>query len=271
MTEEAEVATIHNSAGADYAFLEGGRAFSSGVIALPGFEIVRARFARLLPIAEGFEAIAAHLRERHRPLTALCAAELRSTAPVGPADFGAFNAGWVEVLARWGLFRNDLNPVARSNVCPVHDAPAQPGFHAFSYTVPTSTAHAGFLTTSDHAADAPGPRSFVIAGYADWEPGTPFPEGIVAYRDTSPAGLARKAACVLDGLQRNAAALGGNWDAVTAIQVYTAHEIGALVAGQFVPRGLARLGIDWHVCRPPLDGLEFEIDVRCVRRELVID
>ncbi|GMV02958.1 MAG: hypothetical protein AMXMBFR52_26140 [Burkholderiales bacterium] len=271
MTEEAELPTIHNSAGADYAFLEGGRAFSSGVIALPGFEIVRARFARLLPIAEGFEAIAAHLRERHRPLTALCAAELRSTAPVGPADFGAFNTGWVEVLARWGLFRNDLNPVARSNVCPVHDAPAQPGFHAFSYTVPTSTAHAGFLTTSDHAADAPGPRSFVIAGYADWEPGTPFPEGIVAYRDTSPAGLARKAACVLDGLQRNAAALGGNWDAVTAIQVYTAHEIGALVAGQFVPRGLARLGIDWHVCRPPLDGLEFEIDVRCVRRELVID
>ncbi len=265
------MATIHNSAGADYAFLEGGRAFSAGVIALPGFEIVRARFARALPIPEGFEAIGAHLRERHRPLTALCAAELRSPEPVGLAGFGEFNAGWVEVLGRWGLYRNELNPVARCNACPLHDTPAQPVFHAFSYTVPTGAAHAGFLTTSDHAADAPGPRSFVIAGYAEWEQGTPFPEGIVAYRDTSPAGLARKAAFVLDGLQRNTAALGGDWNAVTAVQVYTAHEIGALVPGLFAPRGLARLGIDWHVCRPPVEGLEFEIDVRCVRRELVID
>jgi len=271
VTEAAEVATIHNSAGADYAFLEGGRAFSSGVVALPGFEIVRVRFARPLPIAEGFDAIAAHLRERHRPLTALCAAELRSPAPVGLAGFGDFNAGWVEVLESWGLFRNGRNPVARSNVCPVHDAPAQPVFHAFSYTVPIGAAQTGLLTTSDHAADAPGPRSFVIAGYAEWEQAAAFPEGIVAYRDTSSAGLARKAAFVLDGLQRNTAALGGDWSMVTAVQVYTAHEIGALVAGQFVPRGLARLGIDWHVCRPPIEGLEFEIDVRCVRRELVID
>ncbi|KAA0212177.1 MAG: hypothetical protein DWB43_10290 [Lautropia sp.] len=265
------MATIHNSAGADYAFLEGGRAFSSGVVALPGFEIVRVRFARPLPIAEGFDAIAAHLRERHRPLTALCAAELRSPEPVGLAGFGDFNAGWVEVLESWGLFRNGRNPVARSNVCPVHDAPAQPVFHAFSYTVPVGAAQTGLLTTSDHAADAPGPRSFVIAGYAEWEQAAAFPEGIVAYRDTSRAGLARKAAFVLDGLQRNTAALGGDWSMVTAVQVYTAHEIGALVAGQFVPRDLARLGIDWHVCRPPIEGLEFEIDVRCVRRELVID
>ena len=137
--------------------------------------------------------------------------------------------------------------------------------------VPTGAAHAGLLTTSDHAADAPGPRSFVIAGFLEWDVGTPFPDGIVARGDTSPAGLARKAAFVLDGLERNTAALGGDWKAVTAVQVYTEHDIGALVATQFAPRGLARLGIDWHVCRPPIEGMEFEIDVRCVRRELVID
>jgi hypothetical protein len=271
LLEEAELPTIHNSAGADYAFLEGGLAFSSGVIALPGFEIVRARFARVLPVAEGFEAIAAHLRERHRPLTALCAAELRSPKPFTPGGFGDFNASWVAVLKRWGLYRQELNPVARSNVCPVHEAPQQPGFHAFSYTMPTGAAHAGFLTTSDHAVDAPGPRSFVIAGFAEWAEGTPFPDGIVAHGDTSPAGLARKAGFVLDGLERNTAALGGDWNALTAVQVYTEHEIGALVASHFAPRGLARLGIDWHVCRPPVEGLEFEIDVRCVRRELVVD
>ncbi len=265
------MATIHNSVGADYAFLEGGPPFSSGVIALPGFEIVRARFAHVLPMAEGFEAIAAHLRERHRPLTALCAAELRSPSPFSLGGFGDFNATYVAVLKRWGLYRDELNPVARSNVCPLYDAPAQPGFHAFSYTVPTGAAHAGLLTTSDHAADAPGPRSFVIAGFLEWDVAKPFPDGIVARGDTSPAGLARKAAFVLDGLERNTAALGGDWKAVTAVQVYTEHDIGALVATQFAPRGLARLGIDWHVCRPPIEGMEFEIDVRCVRRELVID
>jgi len=55
------------------------------------------------------------------------------------------------------------------------------------------------------------------------------------------------------------------------VQVYTAHEFGALVGTHFAPRGLARLGLEWHVCRPPVEGLEFEIDVRSVRRELVVD
>lgn len=266
-----EVSTIHNSIAADYAFLAGGLPFSSGVVALAGFEIARARFARVLPMAEGFEAIAAHLRERHRPLSALCAAELRSPRPFTAAGFGEFNAGYVAVLRRWGLLRDELNPVARSNVCPVYDPPPEPGFHAFSYTVPIGSAHSGFLTTSDHAADAPGPRSFVLAGYAEWAEGTPFPDGIVAHGDTSPAGLTRKVGFVLDGLTRNTRVLGGTWASITAIQIYTAHDIGPLVQGEFAPRGLTRLGLDWHVCRPPIEGLEFEVDVRCVRRELVID
>ena len=265
------MSTIHNSVAADYAFLAGGVPFSAGVIALPGFEIVRVRFARILPLAEGFEAIAAHLRERHRPLTALCAAELRSPQPFAPQGFGEFNAGYVAVLRSWGLVRGDLNPVARSNVCPVYDPPPQPGFHAFSYTVPVGTAHSGFLTTSDHAADAPGPRSFVVAGYAEWPEGTPYPDGIVAHGDTSREGLARKVAFVLDGLARHTATLGGTWASITAVQVYTEHDIGPLVASEFAPRRLTRLGLDWHVCRPPVTGLEFEVDVRCVRRELVID
>ena len=57
------MSTLHNSVGRDYAYLPGGLPFSSGVVALPGFEIVRARFARALPIAAGFDAVAAHLRE----------------------------------------------------------------------------------------------------------------------------------------------------------------------------------------------------------------
>jgi len=265
------VATLHNSVGNDYAFLPGGAPFSSGVIALPGYEFVRVRFARPLPVARGFDAIAAHLRGQQRPLTALCAAELRSPLPFTFDGFSEFNAGYVGTLRRWGLVRQEGNPVSRSNVCPVHSPPDEPVFHAFCYTVPAGTAQASVLTTSDHSERAPGPRSFVLAGYAEWAEGTPFPDGIVARGDRSATGLATKAAFVLDTLQQRCTALGGQWEALTAVQVYTEHEIGPLVASEFAPRGLTRLGLHWHPCRPPVEELEFEIDARCVRRELVID
>ena len=44
--------------------------YSGGVVAEPGFEIERVRFHRPVPLAEGFERIAAHLTEAGRPLTA---------------------------------------------------------------------------------------------------------------------------------------------------------------------------------------------------------
>jgi hypothetical protein len=265
------VSTLHNSVGADYAFIAGGAPFSSGVIAAPGFEIVRARFARPLAVGQGFDAIAAHLRERHRPPTALCAAELRSPQPFSFDGFSGFNATYVATLRSWGLLQQDINPVARSNVCPVYEPPQEPVFHAFCYTMPSAAVQAGLLTTSDHSERAPGPRSYVLAGYAEWVEGSAFPEGIVARGDHSVAGLSAKATVVLDTLQRRCTALGGNWQALTAVQVYTEHEIGPLVGPEFAPRGLTRLGLHWYPCRPPMQELELEIDARCVRRELVID
>lgn len=265
------MSTIHNSVGGDYAYLRGGRAFSSGVVALPGFEIARARFARPLGVDDGFEAIAAHLRQRNRPLTALCATELRSPRPFSLEGFGEFNAGYVGVLRQWGLVRDGVIPVARSNACPQCNPPSAPEFHAFSYTIPTGAAHIGFLTTSDHASDAPGPRNFVVSGFAEWLENTAYPDGIVAYRDVSPEGMARKADFVLAGLERNTVALGGLWNAITGVQVYTVHDIGSLIESRFARDGLARLGPQWYYCRPPVDGLDFEVDVRSVRRELVID
>ena len=41
-----------------------------------------------------------------RPLTALCACELRSPAPFTEAGFRAFNKVYVGTLAAWGLFEN---------------------------------------------------------------------------------------------------------------------------------------------------------------------
>jgi hypothetical protein len=47
------------------------------------------------------------------------------------------NRHYVERRAAWGIFRDEVTPVARSNVCSEIDPPATPSFYAFSYTVPS--------------------------------------------------------------------------------------------------------------------------------------
>jgi hypothetical protein len=232
-----------------YAFLEGVFPYSQGVIALPGFAIERARFARPVPMAEGFRRIADFLAFRGRPRTALCAAELRSPRPFSFGGFGDFNRGYVAVLEEWEIFRDGRNPVARSNVAPEVDPPAQPGFHAFCYTVPAPRAAA----------------SFVVAGSGEWPEGSRFPEDIVARGDLSPAGLATKVRWVLDMMSSRLRGLGATWDSASVTQVYTVHDFHALL-----PQIVARAGTSslvWHYCRPPIAELEFEMDLRGVSVE----
>lgn len=143
-----------------YSFIKGGFPYSQGVRAAGSFAIERVRFARPIPVEGGFAAIEAYLASIGRPRTALCAAELRSPKPFSMSGFGEFNKGYVDVLTRWRLFRDGVNPVARSNVAPEIDPPAEPSFYAFCYTVPAPNA---------------GP-SFVIAGSGEWPGGGGFPK-----------------------------------------------------------------------------------------------
>ena len=119
-----------------YRFISHQFQYSGGVAAEPGFRIERACFMRPVPLTEGFDAIEGYLGGIGRPTAALCACELRSPAQFTDAGFVAFNRHYVERLAAWGIFRDEVNPVARSNVCPEIDPPATPSFYAFSYTVP---------------------------------------------------------------------------------------------------------------------------------------
>jgi hypothetical protein len=57
---------------------------------------------------------------------------------------------------------------------------------------------------------------------------------------------------------------------VTATQVYTVHDMHPTFAADIVAKGAARHGIDWHFCRPPVIGLEFEMDCRAVFEERVL-
>jgi len=235
-----------------YDFLEGVFPYSQGVIARAGFAIERARFQRPLPLAQGFAAIEAHLASLGRPRTALCAAELRSPKPFSFEGFREFNRGYVAVLDEWGLVRGDLNPVARSNVAPEVSPPAEPGFHAFSYTVPGASA----------------PPCFVVAGSGEWPEGGRFPEDVVARGDVSPAGLRRKAQFVLEVMQARLSGLGARWSEASATQIYTVHDFHALIADIAARAGA---GVEWNYCRPPIEGIDFEMDLRRVAAERLLE
>lgn len=129
------MSTIDFPAGG-FSFVPGVFQYSAGVRALQGYRIERVRFTNPVSIAAGFARIADYLRTQSVPLTAFCACELRSPAPFTEEGFRTFNEAYAKVLGEWGLLALGQNPVARSNVCPEIDPPAEPSFYAFSFARP---------------------------------------------------------------------------------------------------------------------------------------
>lgn len=238
-----------------YRFIKAVFQYSGGVAAMPSYRIRRVRFARPPPLAAGFTQIEQILRAAGRPLAAFCQCELRSPGQFSEAGFRAFNESYVETLKRWSIFDGTTNPVARSNVCPEIDPPAQPSFHAFSYT--------------EIAADAA--PSFVVAGSGEAAEGhANYRDRIVRHGDVSPAGLRDKARFVLAEMERRMNALGFGWPDTTATQVYTVFDIHPFLADEIAARGAAHSGLTWHYCRPPVVGLDYEMDCRGVSIEQVL-
>ncbi len=83
-----------------YRFIKAVFQYSGGVAAEPGFEIVRARLAEPLALADGFAAVEAHLDGAGRPPAAFCACELRSPAPFSEQGFLEFNRLYAATLER---------------------------------------------------------------------------------------------------------------------------------------------------------------------------
>jgi hypothetical protein len=240
----------------NYSFLTGIAPYSSGVVARPGYEIVHVSLRQPLSYRQGFETIAQYLAAQNRPRQALCAIELRSPAPFSFAGFAEFNQGYQEILQEWDLLVNGQNPVARTNVAPEVNPPVEPVLYAFSYTV---------------AVDNPTPSpTFVVAGAGDLMEGVLAPEAIVRHGDTSLEGLQEKAASVMGAMQARLAGLQLLWTDVTCIDIYTVQPLQAFLADTIleVIGEAAGLGVHWFYSRPPIIGLEFEMDVRGVRREL---
>jgi hypothetical protein len=238
-----------------YRFIKAVSQYSGGVAASPGFRIRRVRLIRPVALARGFEIAEKFLLAAGRPLTSFCACELRSPAPFTEDGFRAFNEIYLGTLKRWSIVEGTTNPVARSNVCPAVDPPTEPSLYAFSYT----------------EADPKAQPSFIVAGSGE------APEGHANYRDhivrrgdTTPSGLREKARFVLDEMERRMGALGFTWSETTATQVYTIHDLHPFLGDDIVPRGAARNGLTWHYSRPPVVGLEYEMDCRGVAFEQML-
>ncbi len=248
--------TIDNPAGG-YAFLPGIDAYSSGAAAAEGFEIVHATLHTPLRWRAGLLAIADYLEAEGRPPNALCGIELRSPAAVGFDDFARFNRGYHRVVRKMGLLVDDRNPVARTNVAPVHSPPDAVVVHAFSFTRQTSDA----------------PHTWVTAGAGELLEDHRSGRAVVRAGERSPDAMAEKARHVLRTMTDRIEALGGSWTGASTVDVYMTGDPSHVTRVAIAPllgATIAR-GIHWYPSSPPIDVLDFEMDVRGVVKEIGVD
>jgi hypothetical protein len=239
----------------NYRFLPGIAPYSCGVVSAPGFEIVHVTFQKPLAYRAGFEEISSYLAAQARPRAALCSIELRSPRPFTFPGFAAFNAEYAAILEQWGLFVNGVNPVARTNVAPVVCPPAEPVLYGFSFT---------------RSCPSNLPPTFIVAGAGELPEGILSREGIVALGDTSPQGLKIKSQFVMDLMESRLHGLGVDWPLVSTIDVYTAHSLAPLLPEIVLGRiGAASIhGALWHYSRPPIEEIEYEMDLHGTRTDL---
>lgn len=237
--------------GGGFRFLPGSPVFAGGAVAEPGFAVEHALLSRWLPLEQGYAAVEGHLRSLGRPMQALCGMELRLPRQLTPEEFTAFNAPYVARLDAWGVTHERLNPVSRTNVSPAAGAPAEPSLHGFSYTVP---------------ADA-GRVTFAMSGMVERGPGG----GVVALDDVTAAGMQAKLAYVIGSVTDRLAELGVQWRDATHVELYAGADIPGAIA-QLAQRasGASPRGIRWHFGRPPVVGLELELEARAVLREVIV-
>lgn len=239
----------------NYSFIRGIGPFSSGVIARPGFEIVHAAFRPFVPLEQGYALVDRHLKGLTRPLAAVCGMHLRIPRALSREGFDEFNRPYIERLRSWGLEVDGANPVARTNVAPEASPIAEPMLAGFFYTVPSAASTATFVVSG-------------VPEIASRQGGVQ----IVARGDTSAEGMRQKAQCVMEIIGARMAEMRVKWDDATAINLYTVHDAYPLIREVVLPAigRAAHIGVTWHFSRPPVTGLELEIDVHAVRQEIVL-
>ncbi len=72
-------------------------------------------------------------------------------------------------------------------------------------------------------------------------------------------------------MERRLGALGVGWKDTTDTQVYsTVFDVHSYLDDDLYRLGAANQGFTWHLCRPPIIGLEFEMDCRGIETEHIL-
>lgn len=213
-----------------------GRPFSDGIVADPGYDLVRAVFSRPRPLYEGLDAARRHVEAAGRPATALAGFELRIPEPLSREGFDAFNGPYVKRMTELGLSTSEGLVTTRTNVSPTVAGVTEPSLHAFTYTVPSAPTRG----TAYRLSGATETRS----------------DGTTAERLRS----------IVEVLGERLSGLGARWDQATAITVYgAACDFDSGTLARFGAAGLR--GLRWYPSLPPIVGIGFEIDAHSVATE----
>ncbi len=214
----------------NYRFLTGIAPYSSGVVAMPTFEIIRIRLRQPIPLDEFvFDRIAEYLSNVGRPIHALCAMELRIPAPLSFEGFKEFNSKYQQMLKDEGLLLGDVNPVARTNIVPAEFELKEPSVYAFSYTAVVKDG----LTLP----------SFIVAGAGDLvDQAVLKPSAIFKPNEASTDALEEKANLVMQVMQERLTGLRTSWEDVSSISIYTVIPLHTLIVQTILkPIGTAAL------------------------------
>lgn len=242
---------IDNQAG-NYQILPGGAAFCSGVIPHQGYEIIRVLLRPWIPLEQGYGFIENYLKSVDRPIQAFCGIELRVPAPLAKKDWSTFNIPYLAQLRKWGLIFGEQSGVCRSNIALALHPPATTSLCAFTYTAPTSAKY----------------KTFFLSGQADIDDGGKA----IAEGETGPAAMQKRARYTIDTVGATLAKLGASWQETTQIALFHVHDIPDLWGAQFLGslgEALSR-GVLVYRARPPIAGLEVELEARAVRHEIVV-
>jgi hypothetical protein len=246
---------VENKRG-NYFFLKGIAPYSAGVVAEAGFEVVHVRLRRYIPLRAGFEVVEAHLKRAGRPLQALCGMELRSQKPFSFTGFNRFNASYIDVLKKSDILINGMNPVARTNIAPEVNPPGEPSLYGFSYTLPSEARR----------------KTFIVAGAGELPEGSLDPHDVVRRGESTAAAIQEKAHFVMGLMEARLRGLGVSWSDVTVTEIYTVHDIRPFLEQELLKRleegGVH--GLTWHYSRPPIESIEYEMDLRGCITDLVI-
>ncbi|MEC7914662.1 MAG: RidA family protein [Actinomycetota bacterium] len=240
---------------APFSYVPGIDPYSGGVVAAPGAEIIHVTLREPLPWRDGFERIKEITANDEVDHTALCAVELRCPVPHSFEGFIGFNDKYRSLLDDWGLLNGDDNPIARTNVAPVHHPPNDTSLYAFSYV---------------KTVEGDDPGSFVVAGAGDLMDQSDLQPGSIVAKDLDGEEAWRsRIEQVCQEMEDRMSSMGVGWHDCTVIDVYCAEDWFSQAGDTLIERigpALAA-GLHWHVAHPPIEGLRFEMDVRSVGTE----